>query len=91
MARFWIRFSGIHSCEMEDWIVVEAEDIGTAETIAYEEAKEDFEQYEGLHGIGDREAYAEDGMTEDEIDAAVADEMESAIDYEVRATEPEEY
>ena len=73
----------------EDYIT--AKDQKEADSIAWEYAIEDYESYEGLHGIRDMSDIAEDdyGISLDEADEATydaieqdyIDERESQIDY----------
>lgn len=67
----------------EEEEIIEAENFDRAMDMAYEAAVENYESYEGLHGIMDREDVAEEfGLEdEDEIDVAYMEERESCLDY----------
>ena len=67
----------------EEEEIVEAENFDRAMDMAYEAAVENYESYEGLHGIMNREDVAEEfGLEdEDEIDEAYIEERENTISY----------
>lgn len=85
--------------ENEDYIT--AKDQKEADTIAWESAIEDYESYEGLHGIRDMSDIAEDdyGISLDEaddatyndIEQAYIDERESQLDYWAEEITEKEY
>ena len=91
-----------YSCgcgENEDYIT--AKDQKEADSIAWESAIEDYESYEGLHGIRDMSDIAEDdyGISLDEaddatyndIEQAYIDERESQLDYWAEEITEKEY
>jgi hypothetical protein len=85
--------------ENEDYIT--AKDQKEADSIAWESAIEDYESYEGLHGIRDMSDIAEDdyGISLDEaddatyndIEQAYIDERESQLDYWAEEITEKEY
>ncbi len=53
-----------------------------ADTYAYEMAVQEYQSYEGLHGLrGPQEIMDEDGVSEEDMDEAYAEEMDSWLDY----------
>jgi hypothetical protein len=52
---------------------------------AYELAKEEYESYQGLHGIPDEESIKEENpeYSDEDIQQAINDDMESWLDYYV--------
>ena len=85
--------------ENEDYIT--AKDQKEADSIAWESAIEDYESYEGLHGIRDMSDIAEDdyGISLDEADDATyndieqdyIDEREGQLDYWAEEISEKEY
>lgn len=87
MGYFYIEF-GCGCGTNEEFI--EAESLFEAEKMAYNEAIEDYQSYEGLHGVLSWEEIAEDmfGTSKDlraedikEVDAAYSEEVENTINY----------
>lgn len=70
----------------EDEEVREFKSEADAEDYAYEQAKESYESYLGLHGIRDAEDIVADGEADDEDEAweVIKNEMESSIDFRVK-------
>lgn len=88
--KFEIRYGlggGFGGCENKDWEPIEADSLEEAENEAYEQACQEYEMYEGMHGL--RSAYQimeEDGLDEDEAEEEWREERESWLDYEARET-----
>lgn len=77
-------FGGAYCKEIEEF---ETED--QALDHAEEQAKEEYQSYEGLHGLrSQQEIMDEDGLTEEEADQAYEDEMDSWLDYWVEEYDP---
>lgn len=63
----------------------EAKTLEQADKIAYEYACQDYDSYDGLHGLRDIEQIMEeDRVDEDEAEQIWRDERESWLDYEAR-------
>jgi beta-xylosidase len=94
MPKFWIRYDGIQSCENKDWEEIEVKNEDEATLYAWESACQDYESYEGLHGIPSahdiEEELIEQGIdyTDEEVWDAYSDARESWISYEVSKTNP---
>lgn len=67
----------------EEVELIEAENFDRAMNCAYEAAIENYESFEGYHGVMDRDEVAEEfGLKdEDEIDEAYMDQRENTIYY----------
>ena len=80
MALYVIRYGCGCGEEVE---LIKAETFDKAMDCAYEAAVENYESFEGLHGVMDREDIAEEfGLEdEDEIDEAYIEERENTISY----------
>lgn len=78
--KFFIGF-GCGICE--EYEVIEAKNKDDAMRYAYESAIEDYQSFEGYHGILDREDVKEEyGLEDDyEVDVAYAEEIENTISY----------
>lgn len=95
MPKFWIRYSGIQSCEHNDWEEIETNSVDEAGQIAWELACNDYDSYAGLHGIPSendvedelREEYGED-FTDEDVWNTFCDQRESWLSYEVRNIDP---
>lgn len=73
-------FHGVHECK----------NLGQAEKLAWEYAVEDYQSYEGLHGIMDLAEVAEEYGFDEDSDAAweaYCDERESWLNYHVKLVE----
>ena len=87
MKKFRIRGAlggGFGGCENQEWEYVKAENEDVAMDMAYEIACEEYDMYDGIHGL----LSLEDIMDEYECDYEEAreiwqDERESWLDYEV--------
>jgi hypothetical protein len=94
MPKFWIRYAlsgGFGGCERADWEEVECKDLQAAEEAAYQGACEEYDQYEGLHGLRTvEEIMEEDEVSEKEAEEIYQEERESWLDYEVSETKPAE-
>jgi hypothetical protein len=105
MAYFRIHYGGTGRSDIED--IIEADDLITAEEIAYGFAIDDYESYAGLHGIPSRDDIAQEmyGNSEDdtfdsslltpeewqEVEVAYSEEMESWVDYWAEEISEEEF
>ena len=88
--KFWIRFGSING--MADWEEIEAGDLKEAEEIACQQACEDNETYEDLHGCRSvTTIMEEDDLDEDEADRVYEEERDSWIDYEASTTKPKDF
>ena len=69
----------------DNYMIIEAEDLAAAENYAYEKAIEEYQSYEGLHGIMDIEEVCEEFGIEDvasaEAEIAYQEERESWLSY----------
>lgn len=98
MAKFWIRYDGIQSCEHRDWEEIEASSIDGAYAYAWESACRDYESYEGLHGIPScsdiEQELIEEGCTDlddETIWGAYSDARESWLSYEAVSEKPSDF
>lgn len=84
--KFRIRYAlggGFGGCENKDWEEIEAEDLDEANTIAWQNACEEYDSYLGMHGIRDiDEIMEEDDCDEEEAEAERNEDRESWIEYE---------
>ena len=91
--KFWIRYGlsgGFGGCG--DWEEIDATDEDEANTEAWHRACEEYESYEGMHGLRTIEdIMEEDELDEDEAEDHWREERESWIEYEVSATKPEDF
>lgn len=46
-----------------------------------DKSREVAESFEGIHGFMDRDAYLEEGISEDEVDQVMDEELEDALNY----------
>ena len=69
----------------DNYMVIEAKDLAAAENYAYEKAIEEYESYEGLHGILNKEEVCEEWGIEDvdsdEAEVAYREEREGQLNY----------
>lgn len=69
----------------DNYMIVEAKDLAAAENYAYEKAIEEYESYEGLHGILTKEEVCEEWGIEDvdsdEAEVAYREEREGQLNY----------
>lgn len=90
---FKIRYGlggGFGGCELNDWEDCDAATLEEANEIAYSAACEEYEMYDGLHGLMTIEDFIEeDGLSEDEAEEAWREERESWIEYEVMEVKDE--
>lgn len=99
--RYWLIHYSCGCGDNEDFII--AKDEEEAMIIAWQMAKEDYESYEGLHGIRGMSEIAEDdfNISLDELDyntsvyidieTAYYEEIESQLDYWVKEITYEQY
>jgi len=72
--------------------VIDAKSHEEAERTAYLKSVEDYESYEGLHGIRTREEIMEEeGVDEEEADGIYTDERENSLDYSAELYVPEKH
>lgn len=76
-------FGGVKNAEWED--CPEAENMAQAEQFAYEMACQEYENYDGLHGLRTvHMIMEEDGLSKEEAGEQWKEERESWLDYEAR-------
>ena len=79
----------------DNHIVVEAETLAAAENYAYEKAVEEYESYEGYHGILTKEEVCEEFGIEDidseEAEIAYLEERENSLSYSAEEYYEENY
>ena len=72
-------------CGSDNYMIVEAKDLAAADKFAYNQAIEEYESYEGYHGILDKEQVCEEFGIEDinseEAEIAYQEERESWLSY----------
>lgn len=78
--RFYITYSCGCGCG-DNSEVIEAETLKEAENYARECAIEEYQSYEGLHGIRDWDEIRDECDSDDEADDIYYGEVESSIDY----------
>lgn len=86
---FYVTY-GVNGCS-DNYLIIDAEDEEAANNWAYQEAINEYESYEGLHGIRSysdicAEDFIEDEMTNEDYDEAeeiYQEEKENAISYGV--------
>ena len=77
-----MRYYITYSCGCGDNAeVIEAETLREAEDYACERAIEEYQSYEGLHGIRDWDEIRDECDSDDEADDIYHGEVESSIDY----------
>jgi hypothetical protein len=86
--KFAIKYAlggGFGGCEMAEPEIMEFDSRQEAEDYAYEMACEEYDQYDGLHGLRSVEQIMEEDEIEDYDEAYEAwmDERESWLDWEV--------
>jgi len=86
--KFRVRFGlggGFGGCEMQEWEEMDFASLDEAEKYAYELACEEYDQYDGLHGLRSVEQIMEEDEVEDYDEAYESwlDERESWLDWEV--------
>jgi hypothetical protein len=83
MKKYKIKYGSINTLDNED--IIEAVDQEAAENEAYELAIQDYEMYEGMHGIrGVQEIMEEEDITdENEAYEVYVEERDSWLSYEV--------
>ena len=82
---------GFGGCSRQDWTFEYFTDQGDADVAAEEEAKNAYEQYEGMHGLRSLDQI----MDQDELDESEAEEVfnqerENWLDYESELCKPTE-
>lgn len=86
--KFKIRYAlsgGFGGVENVDWEEIEADNLEDAENQAYQSAIEEYESYEGMHGLRTtEEIMEEDKVSEDEAYEIYKEEREGWLDYEAK-------
>ena len=81
--KFYIEYGC--GCDGDNYMVIEAKDLAAADKFAYNQAIEEYESYEGYHGILDKEQVCEEYGIEDinseEAEIAYQEERESWLSY----------
>ena len=81
--KFYIEYGC--GCGSDNYMIVEAKDLAAADKFAYNQAIEEYESYEGYHGILDKEQVCEEFGIEDvnseEAEIAYQEERESWLSY----------
>ena len=76
---------GFGGTEFAEWEDCDATTEDQAKEMAYELACEEYDQYDGLHGLRSVEQIMEeDGLSEKEAEETWREERESWLEYEVR-------
>lgn len=87
MKKFRIRGAlggGFGGCKNQEWEVIEAENEEAACDQAYQLAVDEYERYEGLHGLQTIDDIMEEYVCdEQEAEEIYIEERESWLDYEV--------
>lgn len=88
MAKFEIRYGlggGFGGCESNDWEEIEAENEERATDEAYTAACEEYDRYDGMHGLRSvSQIMEEEDVNESDAEEIWTEERESWLDYEVR-------
>jgi hypothetical protein len=89
MPKFEIKYGlggGFGGIEFNDWEEIEADDLEMAESHAYEAACQEYESYEGLHGIYSVQDYMDEDpdITEEDAEQMFLDDRESWVEYAAR-------
>lgn len=95
MATFYIRYAlagGFGGVENADWEKIDCNNLEEAESTAYQAACDEYDNYEGLHGLRTVEQIMEeDELSEEEAEEEWREEREGWLDYEATATKPEDF
>jgi len=90
MPKFVIKYGlggGFGGAERNEPEIIEARNLEDANSYAYEKAVQEYQSYEGLHGLRTAEEIAEeDGLDEADVEQAYIEEMESWLDYYAEET-----
>ena len=80
---------GFGGVENADWIATEAENEEQAMRWAEEEARQEYESYEGSNGLFDHEEYMEENpeSTDADADAEREQDIDSWIDFDAKEFE----
>ena len=88
MSKFEMRYAlsgGFGGVENKEWEDSDAETLEEAEKDAYQMACEEYDGYDGLHGLRTtEEIMEEDGVDGDEAQETWIEEREGWLDYEAR-------
>lgn len=81
MNTYWIKYSGMDSLDSKEFEPIKANKISDVESIAYENAKEDYYSYD--HSGYETEDFMEDdpALSQDEAAGMVEDRIEQTVDY----------